>query len=107
MILVEEQLFLNLPFLLQPFNLGYDNFLGRLAICRIYQGKIKNNNDVFIKKTSGEIQKGKLTKLFTFDGIKKKEERKTKEISQTWIMEKSNLYAWSYRKNKSHKSIRH
>ena len=24
------------PFRAQPFNLGYDNFLGRLAICRVY-----------------------------------------------------------------------
>jgi GTP-binding protein len=62
-----------LPFSLQPFNLGYDNFLGRLAICRIYQGKINNNDSVFIKKTSGEITKGKLTKLFTFNGLEKKE----------------------------------
>jgi GTP-binding protein len=62
-----------LPFLLQPFNLGYDNFLGRLAVCRIYQGRIKNNESVFIKKIAGEITKGKLTKLFTFNGLEKRE----------------------------------
>lgn len=25
----------------QPFNLGYDNFMGRLAITRIYEGVMK------------------------------------------------------------------
>ncbi len=64
------------PFLLQPFNLGYDNFLGRLAVCRIYQGTIENNSVVFVKKIDGSVKKGKLTKLFTFHGVEKKETTK-------------------------------
>lgn len=62
---------LDKPVLLQPFNLAYDNFLGRLAIARIYQGVLKNGADVWIKKQSGEEYKGKITKLFTFSGIKR------------------------------------
>ena len=31
----------NKELLVQPFNLAYDDFLGRLAIARIYEGKIK------------------------------------------------------------------
>ena len=58
---------------MQPFNLGYDNFLGRLAIGRIYSGKIKTGNNVFVKKPTGEIRNGKITKLFTFHGIERKE----------------------------------
>lgn len=58
---------------LQPFNLAYDNFLGRLAIGRIYEGKIRSGEDVIIKKTSGEIQKGRIVKLFTFEGVIRKE----------------------------------
>src|SRR3989344_5065915 len=58
------------PVLLQPFNLAYDNFLGRLAIARIYQGVLKNGAEVWVKKPSGEEYKGKLTKLYTFEGIK-------------------------------------
>lgn len=61
------------PFRIQPFNLAYDNFLGRLAIGRIYEGKIKNNDQVFIKKPSGETRKGKITKIFTFEGVERKE----------------------------------
>lgn len=58
---------------LQPFNLAYDNFVGRLAIARIYEGKIRNGEEVLVKKTSGEIEKGKIIKLFTFEGLNRKE----------------------------------
>jgi GTP-binding protein len=63
----------NKPLRLQPFNLAYDNFLGRLAIARIYEGEIKDNSKVVIKDISGEIRNGKITKLFTFEGLKRKE----------------------------------
>lgn len=56
----------------QVFNLAYDNFLGRMGICRIYKGKIKDGQTVFVKSHKGEAFKGKLTKLFTFEGIQKK-----------------------------------
>ncbi|MDP3763531.1 MAG: translational GTPase TypA [bacterium] len=59
--------------LLQPFNLAYDNFLGRLAIARIYEGTLKNGQKVFVKKPNGETYSGKITKLYTFEGIKRKE----------------------------------
>jgi len=61
------------PLRAQPFNLGYDNFMGRLAIGRIYEGIIKSNSNVFIKKPSGETRQGKITKLFTFEGPKRRE----------------------------------
>jgi GTP-binding protein len=63
----------NLPFRIQPFNLAYDNFIGRLAIGRIYEGVVKSTDNVFIKTPAGEIRSGKITKLFTFEGIKRKE----------------------------------
>ncbi|MDP6704137.1 MAG: GTP-binding protein, partial [archaeon] len=57
----------------QPFSLAYDNFLGRLAIVRIYSGKISFGDTVYVKKHSGEITNHKVTKLFTFEGIARKE----------------------------------
>ena len=59
------------PLRMQPFNLGYDNFLGRLAVVRIYEGTVSPGQQVFIKKTNDEIRSGKLTKVFTFEGLKK------------------------------------
>jgi GTP-binding protein len=56
-------------FVAQPFNLAYDNFLGRLAIVRVYGGKINVGDTVHVKKPDGAISKNKITKLFTFSGI--------------------------------------
>ena len=56
----------------QVFNLGYDNFLGRMAVARIYAGKISSGSQIFIKNENG-IRSGKITKLFTFEGINRKE----------------------------------
>ncbi|MDO8669307.1 MAG: translational GTPase TypA [Candidatus Buchananbacteria bacterium] len=61
------------PLSLQPFNLAYDNFLGRLAIGRIYEGTISQGQNVIVKTVHGEIRRGKITKLFTFEGLKRKE----------------------------------
>lgn len=59
------------PAKLQAFNLAYDNFLGRLAICRIYEGVIKGTDNVTVIKPSGEKRNGKLTKVFTFKGLER------------------------------------
>ncbi|MEK7563981.1 MAG: translational GTPase TypA [Patescibacteria group bacterium] len=56
----------------QVFNLGYDNFLGRMAVCRIYSGKIVSGSTVFVKGENG-TRKGKITKLFSFEGIARKD----------------------------------
>jgi len=63
----------NKPLRMQPFNLAYDNFLGRLAIGRIYEGEIKDASRVIIKDAKGETREGKISKLFTFEGLKRKE----------------------------------
>jgi len=57
----------------QPFNLAYDNYLGRLAIVRVADGTIKVNDNVFVLKEGATPYKGKVTKLFTFKGIKREE----------------------------------
>jgi GTP-binding protein len=61
------------PLRFQPFNLGYDNFLGRLAIGRIYEGTVKMGSTLVVKKLDGKSETGKITKIFTFDGIQRRE----------------------------------
>ena len=61
------------PFRMQPFNLAYDNFLGRLAVGRIYEGTMKAGQTVTIKKPDGETRTGRITKLCTFEGTQRKE----------------------------------
>ena len=63
----------NKPLLIQPFNLAYDNFLGRLAIGRIYEGEIKTASEVIVKDREGNVSSGRVAKLFTFEGQKRKE----------------------------------
>jgi GTP-binding protein len=58
---------------MQAFNLAYDNFLGRMAVGRVYEGIVKNGQNVVVKKPDGESRNGKITKLFTFEGTQKKE----------------------------------
>jgi len=61
------------PLRMQFFNLGYDNFLGRLGIGRIYEGKINPGDTVTVKKSDGTIETGKIVKLFSFLGTLRKE----------------------------------
>ncbi len=61
------------PFVGQVFNLGYDNFLGRLAIVRAYSGSVKTGSTIIVKKADGESRNAKITKMFTFEGIARKE----------------------------------
>ncbi|MCH8741757.1 translational GTPase TypA [Patescibacteria group bacterium] len=63
----------NKPFRAQSFNLAYDNFLGRLAIVRVYSGSIDIGDTVYVKKHSGQTTSHKVTKLFTFEGIVRKD----------------------------------
>ncbi len=61
------------PFISQVFNLGYDNFLGRMAIVRVYDGSAKAGDSIYVKKANGDTRKGKITKIFTFEGISRKD----------------------------------
>ncbi len=58
---------------IQVTNLDYSEYLGRLAIARVFQGTLKRGTEVGIAKLSGVIQATKITKLFTFRGLERDE----------------------------------
>lgn len=58
---------------MQPFNLAYDNYLGRLAIGRVYEGTVKAGQKVLVKKPNGEMRTASLTKIKTFEGLVRKD----------------------------------
>jgi len=62
---------LNKPFRMQPATLTYDNFLGRIAVGRVYEGAVKANQNIFIKTAEGETRSGKISKVFTFRGMER------------------------------------
>ena len=59
------------PLKMQIANLGYDNFLGRLGIGRVYEGTVKVGQEVFITANDGAQRKGKITDILTNDGLEK------------------------------------
>lgn len=61
------------PFRMQPATLAYDNFLGRIAIGRVHEGTLKVNQQVTVLTPDGGKRSGKISKLFTFSGMRKVE----------------------------------
>jgi len=58
---------------MQPFNLAYDSYVGRMAIGRIYEGKIKRGMTVIIKESKNKNRTGKISNLYTFYGLNREE----------------------------------
>ena len=52
-------------------NLDYSDYLGRLAIARVFNGTLRAGEDVAIAKRDGSMQPTKITKMFTFAGLKR------------------------------------
>src|SRR6476661_2168139 len=52
-------------------NLDYSDYLGRLAIARVFNGTLRNGQEAGIAKLDGSLQKWKITKLFSFSGLKR------------------------------------
>ncbi|HEU5234501.1 MAG TPA: translational GTPase TypA [Terriglobales bacterium] len=65
------------PLQIQVANLDYSDYLGRLAIARVFNGALKNGEEVGIAKRDGTIQPVKITKLFSFSGLKRVDIDKT------------------------------
>ena len=59
----------NAPLQMQVTILDYSDYLGRLAIGRIYNGKIEDGQQVVLMKEDGQQVRGKIAKLFTFRGL--------------------------------------
>ncbi len=58
---------------MQVSILDYSDYLGRIGIGRIYNGKIRDGEQIGLIKEDGTMVKGKISKLFTFHGLKRVE----------------------------------
>ncbi len=61
------------PTQLQVFTLDYDNYVGRIGIARIFNGRIKRGDELLLAKADGEMKKGRITKLIGFLGLNRLE----------------------------------
>lgn len=59
------------PFKMQIANLGFDNFLWRLGIGRIYEWVVKVGQDVYVTSNDWEERKGRITEILTNEGLTK------------------------------------
>ncbi len=64
---------IDVPFRMQPSSLGYDNYVGRLAIGRVNEGVAKVGDQIIIKAEGQADRKAKITKIFQMQGIRKME----------------------------------
>src|SRR6201994_4901149 len=58
----------------QVANLDYSDYLGRLAIGRVFQGTLRHGDEVAICKLDGSLHKTKITKMYSFEGLKRVDE---------------------------------
>src|ERR1700759_4563653 len=59
------------PLQIQVTNLDYSDYLGRLGIARVFNGTLKTGDEVYISKLDGKLEKTRITKLFSFSGLKR------------------------------------
>jgi GTP-binding protein len=55
-------------------NLDYSDYLGRLAIGRVFNGTLRYGDTVAIAKRDGSLETTRITKLYSFEGLKRVDE---------------------------------
>jgi len=58
---------------IQVMNLDYSEFLGRIAIGRVFNGTLRRGSEVGISKLDGKLATTRITKLYTFRGLERDE----------------------------------
>ena len=61
------------PLQLQVFTLDYDNYVGKIGIARIFNGKISKNQNVALLEADGTQINGRISKLIGFLGLDRME----------------------------------
>lgn len=82
------------PFRMQIANLGYDDYLGRLWIWRVYEGTVKEGTQVTVIWIDWEKRNWKIAKVFTTLGLQRIETEEAQcwdIITISWI---PNIFVW-------------
>ncbi len=67
------------PFQMLVANLSHDNYVGKYAIGRVLRGTLKPGESVAVMHADGTVERGRINKVFVYDGLKKVET----EIAET------------------------
>jgi GTP-binding protein len=59
------------PSQLQVFTLDYDNYVGKIGVARIFNGRISKGKNLLLAKADGEQVKGRVSKLIGFKGLER------------------------------------
>ncbi|MCX6733349.1 MAG: translational GTPase TypA [Candidatus Peregrinibacteria bacterium] len=58
---------------MQVSNLAYDDYVGRIAIGRVFSGTLEKNKSVVVSRRDGTLTSAKLTKLLVYEGVRQVE----------------------------------
>ena len=61
----------NAPLQMLVANLDSSDYLGRIAIGRIFNGRVKVGDPIAVCKLTEQVQETKVTKLYAFEGLKR------------------------------------
>lgn len=61
---------INAPFQMLIANIDYNDYIGRMATGRIFNGKVRAGETVAMIKQDGSITKGRISKLLGYEGLK-------------------------------------
>jgi GTP-binding protein len=63
----------NAPFQLLVTNIDYNEYIGRIATGKIFNGRVTNGETIALVKREGSVSKGRITKLLGYEGLKQVE----------------------------------
>ena len=63
----------NAPFQLLVTNIDYNDYIGRIATGKIFNGRVTSGETVALVKRDGSVSKGRITKLLGYEGLKQVE----------------------------------
>ncbi len=58
---------------MQVSNLAYDDYVGRIAIGRVFSGTLEKNKPLVVSRRDGSITSAKLSKLLVYEGVRQVE----------------------------------
>ena len=61
---------INAPFQMLIANIDYNDYIGRMATGRIFNGKVRAGETVAMIKADGSVTKSRITKLLGYEGLK-------------------------------------